>query len=154
MNVFGQDSSESGQNYNPTLNLNEAAYLNKSLETQKASFDFAHTKVIFATGNNASRIITKKQYFNQIVKPYLETNSQVVNYLVLLNPNEKRQSGGHNALLVAWSKMEVTDKRKKKIIKKMHTAREHSQLKYSHAYLQLTQAFHSNTLDGQKPITI
>jgi hypothetical protein len=122
IDVFCQNLSELGQDNSAAVNQEEASYLNKSLESQKADFNFTGKKVLFAEGNNASRLVTKKEYFNRIVKPYLERNSQVVNHLILLNPIEKRQSGGYDAIVVAWTKIGVSDKRKKKIIKQMNNA--------------------------------
>ncbi len=101
------------------LNSEEVKYLNKSVGTQFGSFDFKDKKVIFSEGNSA-KLITKRDYFKRLVKPYLKDGKDMVNFLVILTDEEKKKSGGFDAIIVAWSKIGLTKKRKKMIIKKMN----------------------------------
>lgn len=114
-----QNLDSLGVNDNYILNNEEAKYLNKSVGTQLGAFDFKNKKVIFSEGNIA-RLINKSDYFERLVKPYLMDGKDMVNYLVILTDEEKQDSGGFDAIIVAWSKIGLTNKRKRTIIKKMN----------------------------------
>ncbi|MGK0296027.1 MAG: hypothetical protein ACI884_002202 [Ulvibacter sp.] len=117
--IQAQNLDSLGINDNYLLNSEEAKYLNKSVGTQLGTFDFKDKKVIFTEGNSA-RLITKGDYFKRLVKPYLKDGKDMVNYLVILTDEEKKESGGFDAIIVAWSKIGLTKKREKAIIKKMN----------------------------------
>lgn len=117
--IEAQNLDNLGINNSYLLNSEEAKYLNKSVGTQLGYFDFKDKKVIFSEGNSA-RLITKRDYFKRLVKPYLKDGKDMVNFLVILTDKEKKESGGFDAIIVAWSKIGLTKKRKKVIIKKMN----------------------------------
>jgi hypothetical protein len=116
--IQAQNLDSLGINDDYLLNSEEAKYLNKSVGTQLGTFDFNGKKVILSEGNSA-RIITKSDYFKRLVKPYLKDGKDMVNYLVILTDEEKKESCGFDAIIVAWSKIGLTKKRRKAIIKKM-----------------------------------
>lgn len=117
--ILAQNLDSLGINDDYLLNAEEAKYLNKSVGTQRGSFNFENKNVIFAEGNNA-RVISKRDYFNRLVKPFLKDGNDMVNYLVILSEEEKKASGGFDAIIVAWSKIGLTEKRKRKILKRMN----------------------------------
>ena len=108
-----------GTNDDYHLNIEEAIYLNKSVDSQLGVFDFNNKRVIFSEGNSA-RIIPKSDYFERLVKPALRNGKDIVNLLYILSKEEKIDSGGFHAIIVAWSKTGLTKKRKKAIIKEMN----------------------------------
>jgi hypothetical protein len=114
-----QNLDSLGINDDYILNSEEAKYLNKSVGIQLGAFDFNGKKVILSEGKSA-RIITKCDYFQRLVKPYLKDGKDMVNYLVILADEEKEKSGGFDAIVVAWSKIGLTKKRRKAIIKEMN----------------------------------
>lgn len=114
-----QNLDSLGINDDYLLNSEEAKYLNKSVGTELGTFDFNGKKVILSEGNSAI-IITKSDYFQRLVKPYLKAGKDMVNYLAILTDEEKEESGGFDAIIVAWSKIGLTKKRRKAIIKKMN----------------------------------
>ena len=52
-------------------------------------------------------------------KDYFENGSHVVNQLIILTEEEKQKSGGYDAIIVSWSKILVSGKRKERLIKKI-----------------------------------
>ena len=117
--LHAQNIDSLGTNNNYLLNQDEATYLNNSVGTQFGQFDFINKNVVFAEGNNA-KLISKSDYFKRLVKPYFAEGKDVVNCLVILTKDEKINSGGFDAIIVAWSKVGLTKKRKKTIIKEMN----------------------------------
>lgn len=113
-----QNLDSLGVNDNYLLNSEEAKYLNESVKGQRGSFDFNNKKVVFSKGNHAT-LITKSNYFEIFVKPSLKSEGDMTNYLVILTDDEKKQSGGFDAIIVAWSKIGLTKSRRKTIIRKM-----------------------------------
>ncbi len=110
-----------GLDSSTTLNKYEVKYFNQYLEKQRSrsTFDFQDKKVGFAHGNFGKGLISKKEYFNMWGKDYFENGSHVVNQLIILTEEEKQQSGGYDAIIVSWSKILVSGKRKERLIKKL-----------------------------------
>lgn len=117
---LSQDIDKLGLNDEILLNENEAEYLNKYCEKLSYidSCDFQKKRILFAYGNSA-RIISKKEYFNKYVIPRIKSESEMSNYIAILNKEEFKKSGGIYAIVVAWSKIGLTKSRRKKIIKKL-----------------------------------
>lgn len=117
--AMGQNTDSLGLDNHPILNEAEAAFLNDNLQTQRFDFDFHGKKILFATGNNAHTILTKKAYFEKI-RPWILNNNKVSNYLLLFNDKEKQIANNYDAVVVSWTKFYVTKKRKAQIINQLN----------------------------------
>ena len=101
------------------LNKYESSYFHKTLNEVPKDFSFFNKIVGFAYGNSGKIIISKRDYFDRWGKSYFEKGNKVINTLIILNENEKAKSGGYDAIIVSWSKINIDDKRRQKIIKKL-----------------------------------
>lgn len=96
----------------------EAELLNSLLEKSRNTFDFHGKKIAFITGSSGSRVLSKADYFNRCVNPWLADGKTPQNFMVELTEEEKNKSGGYDAFVLSWAKV-FTDKRKKKIIEQL-----------------------------------
>jgi hypothetical protein len=100
------------------LSTKEAELLNSLLEQSRNTFDFHGKKIAFITGSNAGRILSKADYFNTCVTPWLADGKTPQIFMVELTGEEKNKSGGYDAFVLSWVKV-FTDKRKKKVIEQL-----------------------------------
>lgn len=100
------------------LNTQEAELLNSLLKQSRNTFDFHGKKIAFITGSSGSRILSKADFFNTSVNPWLKNGETPQISMVKLTENEKNKSGGYDALVLSWVKV-FTNKRKKKVIKQL-----------------------------------
>jgi hypothetical protein len=116
--AFGQqyDDIRVGQEYE--LTDDEANHLNLTLNDKRGDFDFIGKKVGFAIGSSNYRLRTKEEYFTES-KKYQESGANIINYLIILNDEEKIQSGGIDVIIISWSKIRVTEKAKSRLIIKI-----------------------------------
>lgn len=115
--ILGQETNNVGQDNNPTLNENEAKFLNDYFSESRGTFDFQDKKVVFVSGSTGKTYITKRDYFDNINK-WNETNSRIATSLIILTEKEKKESGDYDAILTAWVKV-FTPKRRTEIIKEL-----------------------------------
>lgn len=115
--MLSQDLDSLGIENNNILNFSEIDYLNGTLKSQLGGFNFKGKKIVFAQGHNASELLTKQEYFTKVAVPCAEQEGcHLASCIVVLNPKEKKISGGFDAIVIAWSKVCLTNKRKKKIL--------------------------------------
>ena len=100
------------------LSVQESNLLNSLLEQSQEDFNFQGKKIAFITGNKGNKIISKSEYFNTCVNPWLNDGINPQIGLVKLTEEEKKQSGGYDALVFSWVKI-FTKKQKKRIIKQL-----------------------------------
>jgi hypothetical protein len=100
------------------LNNYESEYLNNYFEEQRDTFNFVNKKIVFVTGSSGSKIGNKKEYFDSIKRWKKEHNSRISTSLIILSNEEKKKSGGFDAIIIYWVKI-FTDGRKNKIIKQL-----------------------------------
>lgn len=100
------------------LSTQEAELLNSLLEQSRNTFDFHGKKIAFITGSSGSRILSKADYFNTCVNPWLADGKTPQILMVELTGEEKNKSGGYDAFVLSWVKV-FTDKRKKKVIEQL-----------------------------------
>jgi len=100
------------------LSTQEAQLLNFLLEQSRNTFDFHGKKIAFITGSSGSRVISKADYFNTCINPWLSDGKTPQIFMVELTEEEKNQSGGYDAFVLSWVKV-FTDKRKKKVIEQL-----------------------------------
>jgi hypothetical protein len=117
-----QKGTEQVQHPNPNgnemLSTQEAELLNSLLENSRDTFDFHGKKVAFITGSAGSRVLSKAEYFNTCVNPWLADGKTPQIFMVKLTGEEKSKSGGYDAFVLSWVKV-FTDKRKKKVIEQL-----------------------------------
>jgi len=100
------------------LNKYEIEILNYFLNETQSNFDFKDKKIAFITGNSADRILTKKEYFDTCIIPWLKKDTKPQIFIEKLTPIEKIDSGGYDVLIMSWVKF-FNKKKKKKIIKEL-----------------------------------
>jgi hypothetical protein len=108
----------STNNSNEMLTPKEAELLNFLLEKSRYSFDFHDKKVAFITGSSGNRILTKSDYFESCITPWLDKGEAPQIIMIELTEEEKNKSGGYDALVLSWVKY-FTNKQKKKIIEQL-----------------------------------
>lgn len=64
-------------------------------------------------------ILNKKEYFDKWGRAYYYRQSTVSNQLLDLSEEEKYKANGIDYLVVCWSKIKVSDSKRKKLIKRI-----------------------------------
>ncbi|NCA87065.1 MAG: hypothetical protein EOM83_16130 [Clostridia bacterium] len=115
--IFGQDINSLGVDNNPLLNIHESEFLKNQLELE--SFDFSDKNVAYYF--SLVGVQTKMEFFSD-AKKHLSSGNSLSLQLVMLDSNEKIETGGFDVIIVAWSKKQVTPKMKEKMIEKLKEA--------------------------------
>ncbi len=121
-----QKGTEQVQVQNPNTNgdemlsTQEAELLNSLLENSRDTFDFHGKKIAFITGSSGSRVLSKADFFNTCVNPWLAKGDTPQIFMVLLTQGEKEKSGDYDAFVLSWVKV-FTDRQKRRIIEKLAT---------------------------------
>ena len=118
--LFAQNLDSLGVDNNPLMNENEVKLLNSLLEETRSNFDFANKKVAFITGSNGNTIVSKSDYFQNSVIPWIEEDSKPQIFMVRLTEDEKTKSGGYDVLVLSWVKI-FTPKSQEKVITRLGT---------------------------------
>jgi hypothetical protein len=119
---IGQNLVECGIDNNPKLTQTESEFLTEYMNNeQRKNYDLTDKKVIFVTGNSAQQFGTKSEYFDQI-KEWNKNGNKIATWIVELNENERKISGGYDVIITYWVKI-LTKKRKKKIINEIKASR-------------------------------
>lgn len=105
-------------NENEILSTKESELLNSLLEKSRNTFDFHGKRIAFITGSSGSRVLSKADFFNTCVNPWLADGKTPQIFMVELTSEEKNKSGGYDAFVLSWVKV-FTDKRKKKVIEQL-----------------------------------
>lgn len=100
------------------LSTQEAELLNSLLEKSRNTFDFHGKKIAFITGSSGSFVLSKAEFFNTCVNPWLSDGKTPKIFMVELTEEEKNKSGGYDAFVLSWVKA-FTEKRKKKLIEQL-----------------------------------
>ncbi|MEZ4885140.1 MAG: hypothetical protein R3E32_10475 [Chitinophagales bacterium] len=111
-----------GTDNQPLLNECEVEYFNTSLKENRGEFDFEGKRIAFAEGNWGANLSSKNRYFEVFGKPRFEQNGSVANQLIVLTEAEKEVSPEYDAIIVSWSKVQVQNKRRAKLIKRFCSA--------------------------------
>ena len=83
----------------------------------KTPFDnFNIKKFIFICGNGTN-IITKDDFFQEINKSISEYGEIKGTYCYEFSDTEKNENGGFDGMIVIWSKINMSETRKEKILK-------------------------------------
>lgn len=111
--AFAQNIEKCGQDDNPTLNKDEAIFLNNYFKETRGNFDFTGKKILIATGSAGTTPFGKQQYFGALRGADKE---KINTKLYIFTIEEKKASGDYDAVISFWTKMEVN---KKKVINKV-----------------------------------
>ena len=107
---FTKDFVDAFKNQEKKLNSQESEYLNRHFNSEFNNYDFKDKSIIFT---HSTLVISKSDW--------IETNWEYDNpsiELVELTKEEKEETG-YDAILVTWSKFLLTDKMKKRILKRL-----------------------------------
>lgn len=99
-----------GLDHSPFLNNYESEYFNAVFKNNREDFDFTGKQVAFITGSNAGTMSNKQSYFDDERKRFEGKSSMVSSHLYVFNAEEKKQSGGYDAVIVYWSKVLASHK--------------------------------------------
>lgn len=116
--LLAQNSDSLGIDDNPILNKNEVELLNSLLNDTRDDFNFTDKKVAFITGSNGGTIVSKSNYFQNSVIPWIENDSEPQIFMVKLTEDEKLKSGGYDVLVLSWVKV-FTPKTQEKVIRQL-----------------------------------
>lgn len=97
----------------------EAELLNSLLENSRKNFDFHEKKILFVTGSSGNRIISKDEWINYCIKPWIDNGIYPNISLIKLSEFEKHLSGGYDAIVLSFVK-HFSKKRKDLILNKVN----------------------------------
>ena len=103
-------------NYDETLNETETAILNQYLLNKTPFDNFNIKKFIFIRGNGTN-IITKDDFFQEINKSISKYGEIKGTYCYEFSDTEKNENGGFDGMIIIWSKLNMSETRKEKILK-------------------------------------
>ncbi|UYZ63783.1 hypothetical protein [Hymenobacter weizhouensis] len=104
-----QQLDSCGLDDTPTLNHQEATYLNFFFKDTRGSFNFLNKSAVFITGSSGHTIGTKSAYFRDVSSWMADGNSIVTSYAIL-NVDQVNQSGGYEVILFYWVKVSPSPK--------------------------------------------
>lgn len=108
-----QDTMRVGKDNSSVLNAGEAALLNNLLQHRCAGFDFNRKKAAFITGSTGKAIVSKSDYFQNLVLPWIKKGDSVQIFMLVLTPKEKEEAGGYDVIVGSWVKVPITQKRRR-----------------------------------------
>jgi hypothetical protein len=117
--IFGQEIDSLGLDNNSLLNKYESAFIKNQFEKENIFFDFTKKRIAFYQSLTGFK--TKQEYFNDC-REWLENGQDGALQLVILNETEQKESGGFDAIIVAWSKKLVSPKMKSYLIDELKRA--------------------------------
>lgn len=97
--------NEMGIENSSLLNSYESCYFNVIFQDSRKSFDFSEKKVAFITGSNGCTRSDKKKYFNLERERLAHGQTPNKGVLYIFDENQKRESGGYDAVIVYWCKI-------------------------------------------------
>jgi hypothetical protein len=107
-----------GLDHSPFLNNYESEYLNAVFKNNREGFDFTGKQIAFITGSNAGTMSNKQSYFDDERKRFEGKSSMINSKVYILNVDEKKRSGGYDAVIVYWSKVAVSHEHVIKLLSK------------------------------------
>ncbi|RAK69467.1 hypothetical protein DLM85_00950 [Hymenobacter edaphi] len=111
-----------GTDDNPLLTMPEARFLDSLLRDKRQNFTFAHKRIAFLSGSSGTVIETKSRVFKHHILPWTSEGATPVLQLVPLTEAEKQASGGYDALLMSWAKLQLGPVRKQRMIRELGQA--------------------------------
>ena len=125
--LFAQVSEveKCGLDSSPTLNTFEANCFNEVYQDRKGEFDFSGKVIAFYKGSAGTTTSSKSDYF-YFIKNSGRPDTEVHQWqargtqLLILTEEEKLCSGGFDAILVSWSKLQKEGRSRKKLVKRLN----------------------------------
>lgn len=107
-----------GLNNDAALNSNEVLYFNEAFKERSVAehFNFQDKRILFTSGNWAAMSSSKQHFFESSGKSRYVDGTFPSMQLIVLTGAEKKQFDNHDAILVTWSKLPVSEKNRKKFI--------------------------------------
>ncbi|WP_300675605.1 hypothetical protein [Soonwooa sp.] len=103
-------------NYDEALNETEVAILDQYLLNKTPFDNFKNKKFIFIRGNGTN-IITKDDFFQEANKSISKNGEINGTYCYQFSNTEKNENGGFDGMIIMWSKINMSETRKEKILK-------------------------------------
>ncbi|MBX2979737.1 MAG: hypothetical protein KF905_10615 [Flavobacteriales bacterium] len=100
------------------LTTQEAELLNSLLEGVRGTFDFEGKRIAFISGSMGKRVLSKDDYFENYVTPWLSEGKVPYIAMTILTKEEKNISGGYDALVLSWVKY-FSARQKRRIIQQL-----------------------------------
>jgi hypothetical protein len=106
--LLAQQLDSCGLNNNPAMNKQEAAYFDARFQATRSEFSFANKRLIFITGESGSVLGSKREYFDYVKKWQAEHGRSYIggSGLTPLTAAQRVQSGGYDAIVTYWSKLQ------------------------------------------------
>lgn len=120
MGMYAQYIEKCGLDNSPSLTDEEAAFLNEYFsENERKGFDFTGKKILILGGSAGSSLRSKTDYFKSIKERLAKTTLPIASNPYPFTEEEKRLSGGYDAVLTFWTKVPMTPDKKKRIIRRV-----------------------------------
>lgn len=91
------------------LNHQESMYLNVIFKNSRDSFDFTEKKVGFITGSTGRTKSNKVEYFKLEKERFYRNYTPNGGTLYIFNEAQKEESGGYDAAIVYWCKINLSE---------------------------------------------
>ncbi|AWH84732.1 hypothetical protein HYN59_06175 [Flavobacterium album] len=120
MGMYAQYIGKCGLDNDPALTDEEAAFLNEYFnKSDRKGFDFTGKKVLILGGSAGSRLCGKEDYFKSIKDRIEVTTLPIASDPYPLTEEEKRLSGGYDAVLTFWTKVPMTRDKIKRVVRRV-----------------------------------
>jgi len=100
------------------LTKSETILLDSLFRNKRNTFEFKGKNIAFVTGSSADKVISKTEFFETINNNVLHKVEIPLNILIL-SPEEKKESNGYDVIIICWSKVVISDKQKKKLLEQL-----------------------------------
>ena len=122
--LFSYNIDSLGINNDKTLNSDEYEYIRDLLKSREILNDSLKidNKYVFITGGSGRKILLKKEYFKNYVIPWIKKEQMPAVGIIYLTEEERKMSGGYDAILYIWVKI-FSDSSRRYIINKLKKKR-------------------------------
>jgi len=115
--LFGQEVDSLGVNNDPLLNVYESSFLESQFDNE--TLELNDKRIVFYKSLSG---IQSKQVFFSDSREHILNGHKIPLQIIELSNKEKTETGGFDAIVVSWSKFQLTPKMKEKIIEKIKKA--------------------------------
>ncbi len=109
-----KDNFNLGKDDNPVLTKSEISYFSQLNKLNIDTFKFEGKRIAFFTGSGGSMLISKSEYFEDCVIPWLEKDSHPQTFVRVLTEQERKQTK-FDAFVFSWVKIYTPKQHKKNI---------------------------------------
>ncbi len=115
--LFGQEVDSLGVNNDPLLNVYESSFLESQFDNE--TLELNDKRIVFYKSLSG---IQSKQVFFSDSREHILNGHKIPLQIIELSNKEKTETGGFDAIVVSWSKFQLTPKMKEKIVEKIKKA--------------------------------